>query len=79
MIYFEEWINKNEQYLSICNLALISVPEKQRKIEVAKHSHHVADGGSWRRPALRRHAIKRLCDDAPQRGVTDTRGDIYAA
>ncbi|GBP60068.1 hypothetical protein EVAR_7061_1 [Eumeta japonica] len=32
MTYFEEWINKNEEYLSVYNLALMSVPEKLCKV-----------------------------------------------
>ncbi|GBP58875.1 hypothetical protein EVAR_54669_1 [Eumeta japonica] len=31
MTHFEDWVDKNEKYLSVCNLALISMPEKQRK------------------------------------------------
>ncbi|GBP51462.1 hypothetical protein EVAR_44437_1 [Eumeta japonica] len=35
MTYFEEWVSKNERYLTICNLPLISMPEKQWKAAVA--------------------------------------------
>ncbi|GBP43135.1 hypothetical protein EVAR_40575_1 [Eumeta japonica] len=27
MTYFEDWVNKNEKHLSLCNLALIPIPE----------------------------------------------------
>ncbi|GBP43149.1 hypothetical protein EVAR_40589_1 [Eumeta japonica] len=32
MTYFEHWVDKNEEYLSVCNVALILMPEKQRKV-----------------------------------------------
>ncbi|GBP15794.1 hypothetical protein EVAR_93971_1 [Eumeta japonica] len=31
MTYFVDWVDKNEKYLSVCNLALILMPEKQWK------------------------------------------------
>ncbi|GBP63659.1 hypothetical protein EVAR_47998_1 [Eumeta japonica] len=30
--YFEDWVDKNERYLPVCNLALIPIPEKQWKL-----------------------------------------------
>ncbi|GBP46597.1 hypothetical protein EVAR_95059_1 [Eumeta japonica] len=33
VIYFEDWVDKNEKYVSVCNLALISMPEKQCKLD----------------------------------------------
>ncbi|GBP47187.1 hypothetical protein EVAR_38299_1 [Eumeta japonica] len=32
MTYFEDWVDKNEKYLSVCNLALIPMEEKQWKV-----------------------------------------------
>ncbi|GBP15252.1 hypothetical protein EVAR_92250_1 [Eumeta japonica] len=32
MTYFMDWVGRNEKYLSACNLALISMPEKQWKV-----------------------------------------------
>ncbi|GBP41430.1 hypothetical protein EVAR_36186_1 [Eumeta japonica] len=34
MTCFEDWVDKNERYLLVCNLALILMPEKQWKILV---------------------------------------------
>ncbi|GBP33714.1 hypothetical protein EVAR_17040_1 [Eumeta japonica] len=32
MMYFKNWIDKNDRHLLVCNLARISMPEKQWKV-----------------------------------------------
>ncbi|GBP49554.1 hypothetical protein EVAR_45618_1 [Eumeta japonica] len=38
--YFKKWIDKNEEYLALCNLTLIYVPEKQWKTPVEAPVDH---------------------------------------